>query len=110
MTPFPWSDVAIIAVLVLLNGVFAMSELAIVSARDPRLQAAAKRGSRGAKNARQHPSDPGRLLSTVQDGITLIGLLTGAYSGASPGQPARSEARRVGNWCRYSGRYRRRAV
>ena len=40
MTPFPWSDVAIIAVLILLNGVFAMSELAIVSARAPRLQAA----------------------------------------------------------------------
>src|SRR3546814_2381962 len=87
MTPFPWSDVAIIAVLVLLNGVFAMSELAIVSARDPRLQAAEKRGSRGAKIARQLASDPGRFLSTVQVGITLIGVLTGAYSGASLGQP-----------------------
>jgi putative hemolysin len=87
MTPFPWGDVAIILVLVLLNGVFAMSELAIVSARDPRLQAAEKRGSRGAKIARQLASDPGRFLSTVQVGITLIGVLTGAYSGASLGQP-----------------------
>lgn len=87
MTPFPWSDVAIIVVLVLLNGVFAMSELAIVSARDPRLQAAEKRGSRGAKIARQLAADPGRFLSTVQVGITLIGVLTGAYSGASLGQP-----------------------
>jgi putative hemolysin len=87
MTPFPWSDVAIIAILVLLNGVFAMSELAIVSSRDPRLQAAEKRGSRGAKIARQLAADPGRFLSTVQVGITLIGILAGAYSGASLGQP-----------------------
>ena len=95
MTPFPWSDVAIIAVLVLLNGVFAMSELAIVSSRDPRLQAAEKRGSRGAKIARQLASDPGRFLSTVQVGITLIGVLTGAYSGASLGQPV---ADRLSAW------------
>ena len=87
MTPFPWSDVAIIAVLILLNGVFALSELAIVSARGPRLQAAEKRGSRGAKIARQLAADPGRFLSTVQVGITLIGILAGAYSGASLGQP-----------------------
>lgn len=87
MTPFPWSDVAIILVLILLNGVFAMSELAIVSSRDPRLQAAEKRGSRGATIARQLASDPGRFLSTVQVGITLIGVLTGAYSGASLGRP-----------------------
>lgn len=87
MSPFPWADVAIIAILVLLNGVFAMSELAIVSSRDPRLQAAEKRGSRGAKIARQLASDPGRFLSTVQVGITLIGVLTGAYSGASLGGP-----------------------
>lgn len=87
MTPFPWSDVAIIAVLILLNGVFAMSELAIVSARAPRLQAAEKRGSRGAAIARQMASDPGRFLSTVQVGITLIGILAGAYSGASLGGP-----------------------
>ena len=64
-----------------------MSELAIVSARDPRLQAAEKRGSSGARIARQLASDPGRFLSTVQVGITLIGVLTGAYSGASLGQP-----------------------
>ena len=75
MTPFPWSDVAIIAVLILLNGAFALSELAIVSARGPRLQAAEKRGSRGAKIARQLAADPGRFLSTVQVGITLIGIV-----------------------------------
>jgi len=95
MTPFPWSDVAIIAVLILLNGVFALSELAIVSARGPRLQAAEKRGSRGAKIARQLAADPGRFLSTVQVGITLIGILAGAYSGASLGQPV---AERLQAW------------
>ena len=95
MTPFPWSDVVIILVLILFNGVFAMSELAIVSSRDPRLQAAEKRGSRGAKIARQLASDPGRFLSTVQVGITLIGVLTGAYSGASLGQPV---ADRLAAW------------
>ena len=95
MTPFPWADVAIILILILLNGVFAMSELAIVSARDPRLQAAEKRGSSGARIARQLASDPGRFLSTVQVGITLIGVLTGAYSGASLGQPV---AERLQAW------------
>jgi len=87
MTPFPWSDVAIIAVLILLNGIFAMSELALVSSRGPRLQAAEKRGSRGAAIARRLAADPGRFLSTVQVGITLIGILAGAYSGASLGGP-----------------------
>ncbi|MBL0769701.1 HlyC/CorC family transporter [Sphingopyxis sp. DHUNG17] len=87
MTPFPWSDVAIIAVLILLNGLFAMSELAIVSARGPRLQAAEKRGSSGARIARELGADPGRFLSTVQVGISLIGILAGAYSGASLGGP-----------------------
>jgi putative hemolysin len=95
MSPFPWGDVAIIAILVLLNGAFAMSELAIVSSRDPRLQAAEKRGSRGARLARQLASDPGRFLSTVQVGITLIGVLTGAYSGASLGGPV---AERLQAW------------
>ena len=95
MSPFPWADVAIIAILVLLNGAFAMSELAIVSSRDPRLQAAEKRGSRGAKIARQLASDPGRFLSTVQVGITLIGVLTGAYSGSSLGGPV---AERLQAW------------
>jgi len=95
MSPFPWADVAIIAILVFLNGAFAMSELAIVSSRDPRLQAAEKRGSRGAKIARQLASDPGRFLSTVQVGITLIGVLTGAYSGSSLGGPV---AERLQAW------------
>jgi putative hemolysin len=87
MSPFPWTDVVIIAILVLLNGVFAMSELAVVSSRDSRLQAAEKRGSRGAAVARKLAADPGRFLSTVQVGITLIGIVAGAYSGSSLGGP-----------------------
>ena len=86
-TPFPWLDVAIILVLIALNGVFAMSELAIVSARKPRLKAMAKAGKKGAQTALLLASDPGRFLSTVQIGITLIGILAGAYSGSSLGGP-----------------------
>ncbi len=86
-TPFPWVDLIIILALVALNGVFAMSELAIVSARKPRLQAMEKAGKRGAKSALQLAADPGKFLSTVQIGITLIGIISGAYSGASLGGP-----------------------
>jgi putative hemolysin len=87
LTPFPWTDLLIILALVGLNGVFAMSELAIVSSRRPRLQAMEKAGKRGAKAALELGSDPGKFLSTVQIGITLIGILAGAYSGASLGGP-----------------------
>ncbi len=87
MTAFPWFDVAIIVVLVLINGVFAMSELAIVSARKAHLHSSADQGSRGAKIALRLASDPGKFLSTVQIGITLIGIVAGAFSGASLGGP-----------------------
>jgi len=87
LTPFPWFDAAIIVGLIFLNGVFAMSELAIVSARTARLQAMADAGKRGAKTAIRLASDPGKFLSTVQIGITLIGIIAGAYSGASLGGP-----------------------
>ncbi|HLL59009.1 MAG TPA: hemolysin family protein [Allosphingosinicella sp.] len=87
LTPFPWFDVAIIAFLIALNGVFAMSELAIVSSRRPRLKAMAKSGRAGAQTALDLVADPSRFLSTVQIGITMIGILAGAYSGASLGGP-----------------------
>jgi putative hemolysin len=94
LPPFPWIDVAIILALVALNGVFAMSELAIVSARKARLEAMAKVGKRGATAALALAADPGKFLSTVQIGITLIGIVAGAYSGGSLGTPtaARIEA------------------
>jgi putative hemolysin len=86
-TPFPWIDALIILALIALNGVFAMSELAIVSARSARLQAMADAGSNGAAAALRLARDPGKFLSTVQIGITLIGIIAGAYSGASLGGP-----------------------
>jgi len=87
LAPFPWLDLAIILALIALNGVFAMSELAIVSARRQRLEALAARGERGAQTALLLGADPGRFLSTVQIGITLIGIIAGAFSGASLGHP-----------------------
>jgi putative hemolysin len=85
--PFPWIDVAIIFALIVLNGVFAMSELAIVSSRTARLEALARVGKRGARTAIALAADPGKLLSTSQIGITLIAIISGAFSGASLGEP-----------------------
>ncbi|MCP3729339.1 hemolysin family protein [Sphingomonas sp. MG17] len=93
---FPWIDVAIILALVALNGVFAMSELAIVSARRARLDGLARAGKRGAQTAIDLASDPGKFLSTVQIGITLIGVIAGAYSGASLGMPTAARIELLG--------------
>ena len=87
MSPFPWHDLAILAGLILVNGVFSMSELAIVSARTAKLRMAAEKGSRGAKTALALAGDPGKFLSTVQIGITLVGIVAGAFSGATMGGP-----------------------
>ncbi|MDB5690565.1 MAG: hypothetical protein JWL91_2441 [Sphingomonas bacterium] len=87
IAPFPWFDLVIILALIALNGVFAMSELAIVSARRQRLESMARAGRHGARLAIELSNDPGKFLSTVQIGITLIGILAGAYSGASMGAP-----------------------
>ena len=96
LAPFPWIDVLIILCLVGLNGLFAMAELAIVSSRRPRLKAMVKNGRRGAQAALSHAQDPGRFLSPVQIGITLIGILAGAYSGASLGGPVGERIERLG--------------
>jgi putative hemolysin len=87
IAPFPWYDVLLILALVALNGVLAMGELAIVSSRDARLKAMAKSGNRGADCALGLAADPGRFLSTVQSGITLIAIFAGAFSGERLGQP-----------------------
>ncbi len=87
MTPFPWTDLVIIVALVVINGVFAMSELAIVSAKTSTLETRAEAGSASARIAIALAADPGKFLSTVQIGITLIGIIAGAYSGASLGAP-----------------------
>ena len=77
------SDILIILVLILLNGVFAMSELALVSAKRMRLERRAQEGSRGARSAIALADNPSHFLSTVQVGITLIGIFTGAFGEAS---------------------------
>jgi putative hemolysin len=76
-------EIAIVALLLAVNGFFAMSELAIVSARRVRLQAWVAEGRRGARLALALAEDPGKFLSSVQIGITLVGILAGAYSGAT---------------------------
>lgn len=76
-------EIAVIFFLVLLNGLFAMSELAIVSARKARLATRANEGSKGARVALRLQENPARFLSSVQIGITLVGILTGAFSGAT---------------------------
>lgn len=79
------AEILLVLVLTLVNGVLAMSELAIVSSRTARLQVMADRGSRGAVMAMRLAADPGRFLSSVQIGITLVGVLSGAFSGATLG-------------------------
>ena len=96
LLPLPWLDILIILGLILLNGVFAMSELAIVSSREARLRALAKTGSSGARCALDLAAKPGRFLSTVQIGITLISILAGAYSGASLGGPVSQQLEAAG--------------
>src|SRR5689334_14089438 len=78
----PVLEIGILLALIVLNGLFAMSELAVVSARRSKLKALVDEGRTGAGRALALASEPGRFLSTVQIGITLIGILVGAVSGA----------------------------
>lgn len=76
------SDLIIIIALILINGLFSMSETALISARKTRLAQESKKGSRSATIALKIIDNPDNFLSTIQIGITLIGILTGLYSGA----------------------------
>jgi putative hemolysin len=78
-------ELAIVVALILLNGLLALAELAIVSSRRARLQALVDRQVIGSRRALALATDPGRFLSTVQIGITLVGVLSGAFSGATLG-------------------------
>jgi len=91
VTAMLYLDILFILLLTLINGVLAMSELAVVSSRRARLVGMADRGNRGARVALRLLGDPGRFLSTVQIGITLVGILAGAVSGATI-------AERLGAW------------
>lgn len=89
-------EILIVAALILVNGGLALSELAIVSARAGRLKHMAEGGNTGAETAINLASDPGRFLSSVQIGITLVGVLSGAFSGATLGA-------RLANWLAAQG-------
>lgn len=89
-------EFAIVIVLIVINGLLAMSELAIVSSRPSRLAVMLQKNVRGAGQAMALASDPGRFLSTVQIGITLVGVLSGAFSGATLGL-------RLNDWFRDQG-------
>lgn len=84
-------ELLIVAVLTLVNGLLAMSELAVVSSRPARLRVLEEGGNKGAATARRLGEDPGKFLSSVQIGITLVGVLSGAFSGATLGA-------RLGAW------------
>ena len=101
MQPFPWLDTAIIFALIVLNGVLAMSELAIVSSRRPRLRGRAAAGSRGAAAALRLAADPARFLSSAQIGITLVAIVNGAFSGEALAGPV---AERLVAWTHVSPR------
>jgi len=75
--------IVVVLLLVVLNGVFAMTELAVVSSKKSKLQARAERGDRGARAALKLSEEPTQFLSAVQVGITLIGILAGAYGQAT---------------------------
>src|SRR5918997_3321379 len=80
-------QIAVIVFLILLNGFFAMSETALISSRKARLRQRAEEGDGGARAALELAASPNRFLSTVQIGISLIGVLAGAFGGATPAQP-----------------------
>ncbi|MBI4774746.1 MAG: HlyC/CorC family transporter [Deltaproteobacteria bacterium] len=84
-------EIFAVFLLTLMNGLLAMSELAVVSSRRSRLEHLANQGSHGARAALRLIDDPSRFLSTVQIGITLVGIIAGAFSGATLGQ-------RLGAW------------
>ena len=79
------TEIIIVVVLILVNGALAMSELAVVSARSARLKVLVEQGNKGAAVALRLAEEPGKFLSSVQIGITLVGILSGAFSGATLG-------------------------
>ncbi|MFO7306344.1 MAG: hemolysin family protein [Gammaproteobacteria bacterium] len=83
----PTGEIVVILLLVLLNGFFALSEMALVASKRSRIQAAVEQGKRGAQSALALIEDPTTLLSAIQIGITLISIVTGLYSGATLAEP-----------------------
>lgn len=88
-------QIAVVAVLILINGIFSMTEIAVVSARRVRLLRAADDGNSGAAAAVKLKNEPENFLSTVQVGITLVGILSGAFGGAMLAEPLSALIARV---------------
>ncbi|MHB1339913.1 MAG: hemolysin family protein, partial [Bellilinea sp.] len=99
----PFLEIAVIFLLLLLNGVFAMSELAVISARKVRLQQKSEDGNKSAKAALALAESPNRFLSTVQIGITLVGIMAGALGGAALAGPLADLLARVPRLEPYAG-------
>lgn len=97
------AEILILLALLVVNGLFAMAELAVVSSRRTRLQQLADEGSRGAREALGLLDEPTRFLSTVQIGITLIGVLAGVYSGANFAGPLEQWMEASGLFAGYAG-------
>ena len=96
-------EIVIVIVLILINGLFSMSEMAIVSARKHRLQQKAEDGNKGAAKALELAKNPNRFFSTAQIGITLIGILSGAFGGATIANHIGLEISKVPWLAPYSG-------
>lgn len=92
-------EIIIILILIVLNGVLAMSELAIVSSRRSKLQQMANEGKKHAKTVIELIDDPNQFLSTIQIGITLIGILAGAFGGATLAEPLSQNLTFLGDYC-----------
>jgi putative hemolysin len=97
-----WLQLAVVLVLILINGFFALAEMAVISARKARLQHAAELGSAGAQVALELKRDAGRFLSTVQVGITVIGVLASVFGGATLADTIARGLRSVHGWDTYS--------
>lgn len=96
-------ELLIVLLLIVLNGAFAMSEMAIVSSRKVRLEQRAAAGDRRARIALDLANNPNELLSTIQIGITLIGIVNGAYGGATIAQSVSAAIAQVPGLAPYSG-------
>jgi len=91
-----WIDLMIVLFLIVLNGIFAMTEIALISSKPSKLEVEANRGKRSAQIALNYSKDPTDLLSTVQVGITLIGIINGAYGGARFSTPVGNAFEQLG--------------
>jgi len=89
---------SILFFLILLNGFFAMAEIALVSARPARLQPLAGEGSAGAQAALELKADPSRLLATVQIGVTVIAVLSGTFGQATLGESLEEYFASLSGW------------